>query len=189
LSVVAMTKAPGVVRVCLYGPTASGKSTIARHLAKTYGGEIIKVAEPLYRLQKLFYDELELPVNGQDGELLQFFADKIEREQPGWLGRRVTDRVQASATRLVINDDCRRNSYAALDTAGFVFVRIDTSPDKRAIRRRADHRAVDPHHRVEAGFDEFRTDYEISNDGALDDTFRAAETLIDRLLSSSRERS
>ena len=72
-------------RICLFGPTGSGKSTIARHLASRYGAEVISVAEPLHRLQDLIYGFLRMDVAGQDGELLQFLAQKIEREQPGWL--------------------------------------------------------------------------------------------------------
>ncbi|MBV1849562.1 AAA family ATPase [Catellatospora tritici] len=173
-------------RICLYGPTGSGKTTIARHLVRRYDGELIKIAEPLHRFQQMFYDMLQKPVTGQDGELLQFLADKIEREQPGWLGRSATARVHASGRTVVVNDDCRRNSYAALDQAGFVFVRVLTSPERIAQRARPDHTPVNTAHAVEAGFDTFRADHTITNDGTLAQALVQAEEIVERLLERQR---
>jgi energy-coupling factor transporter ATP-binding protein EcfA2 len=171
-------------RICLFGPTGSGKSTIARHLASRYGGEVIGVAEPLHRLQELIYGFLGMHVAGQDGELLQFLAQKIEREQPGWLGRTVLRKVLASTSPLVLNDDCRLNSYAALDSAGFVFVRVRTAPAEMAHRQRRDHTEVRADHPVEQGFERFRTDHELDNSGPLDRTLAVAGDLVERLMHS-----
>lgn len=170
------------LRVCFFGPTGSGKSTLAEHLTRRYDAELIKVAEPLYRLQDTFYQMLGVPRHGQDGELLQFLAQKIEREQAGWLGRTMLDKVRSSANPIVINDDCRWNSYPELERAGFVFVRVRTSPEQMRGRLRQDHTPVRADHAVERGFERFRTDHVLDNDGPLEATLKAAEHLMDSLL-------
>lgn len=173
------------LRVCLYGPTGSGKSTIAGHLAARYDAEIVKVAEPLHRFQDSFYRILGVTATGQDGELLQFLAQKIERERPGWLGRIMVGRVVSSNSPIVVNDDCRWNSYAALERVGFLFVRVWTAPDEILRRLRRDHTPVHGDHPVEHGLDRFRKDYEIDNNGPLDSALAAAEELMDRLMRAS----
>jgi hypothetical protein len=170
------------LKVCLYGPTGSGKSTIAKHLVKKYGAELVKVSAPLHRLQGMFYGLLGTQVPGQDGELLQFLAGKIEKEQPGWLGRTAAGQAQRSASEFIVNDDCRLNSYAALRDGGFIFVRVRTSSAVTMARLRGDHTAADPSHPVERGFDQMRMDYEIGNDGPLARTLSAADRLVEQLL-------
>jgi hypothetical protein len=169
------------LRLCLYGPTGSGKSTIARYLVDRHGADLVKVADPLYRLQEHFYRFIGVPVAGQDGELLQFFAHKIERERPGWLGLEVGARVRSATGPLVVNDDCRANAYRALEGLGFVFVRVRTAPAEIRRRSRPDRTPVDPDHPVEQGFEAFRQDYTVDNDGSLTDTLAAVENLLGEL--------
>ncbi|GAA0896208.1 AAA family ATPase [Virgisporangium aurantiacum] len=170
------------VRVCFYGPTGSGKTTVARHVAERYGAELVKASEPLHRLQRMFYEVLELPVDGQDGELLQFLAGKVERERPGWLAGSLTRRVREATSPVVVNDDCRANTYPAFEALGFVFVRVRSTPDAIARRRRADHTPVDPRHPVERGFEAFRMDHELDNSGAIEHTLAAVDELMDGLV-------
>lgn len=126
----------------------------------------------------MFFDFLGLDAAGQDGELLQYLAGKIEREQVGWLGRTMVGKVLASTNRLVVNDDCRWNSYPALAETGFRFVRVRTAPELRSRRRRADHTPADPGHPVEQGFEHFRADFEIDNDGPLELTLKQVDQLV-----------
>lgn len=174
-----------VARICLYGPTGSGKTTIARHLVRRYGGELIKVATPLYAMQNWFYAMMGATADGQDGELLQFFAYKIEKERPGWLGERFAQEIRRCRRPLIVNDDCRLNSYPLLRDAGFAFVRVRTSPATIAARARPDHTPIDPRHPVEQGFEQFAAQHVIDNDGSLDDSLRAAEGVVDAVVGSA----
>lgn len=171
-----------VVRLCLIGPTGSGKSTIAKFVARHYGGEVLKIAEPLYDLQQSFYQKIGKSIQGQDGELLQFLGAKVEQENPGWLSSTFMKKVVDSNSRIIVNDDCRPHSYETLSAGGFSFVRIKTDPATRNARARADHISVDERHPVERGFDDLRCDYEIDNNGDFDSTRRQIDSLMNTLV-------
>lgn len=169
------------LRLCLVAPTGSGKSTVAKYISRVYGGEILKIAKPLYELQHHFYRQIGHECLGQDGELLQFFGAKIEKERPGWLARQFLTEVDASGCSLIVNDDCRANSFEALKQAGFIFIRINTSRKFRNSRLRNDHTKVDDEHPVEFGIDSLAADYELDNNGTLEETYRAVDSLMQNL--------
>jgi len=128
---------------------------------------IKKIAAPLYEFQALFYSRLGKSISGQDGELLQFIGEKIERECPGWLAARFLDEVARHADSIVLNDDCRINSYVYLKQAGFVFVKVATRKAIRESRLRRDHSALNRKHITEFGFDRFEQNFVIDNNGSL----------------------
>jgi hypothetical protein len=169
------------LRICLYGPTGSGKTTLARQLVKHHGAELIKIAEPLYQLQDSIYGMIGKKIKGRDGELLQFLGHKIEKELPQWLALQFIRKVNCSSCPIIVNDDCRLNSYPVLRNHGFVFIHVQTSTEQREVRRRDDHIAIDPAHSVERGFEGFISDYTLSNDGMLGDTFAKLVSLLFRL--------
>jgi gluconate kinase len=175
-----------VLRISLYGPTGSGKSTIARYITTKYNAELVKISDPLHRFQAVLYEDLGIPVSGQDGELLQFLAAKIEKECPGWLGRAAVKRIRQSTSSFIVNDDCRLNSYSALREANFIFIRVRTSPELLHKRLRQDHTVVNAAHDTEKGFEQIQMDYEIENNGPLSRTLTEVDLLVDRLMSGER---
>jgi len=132
-------------------------------------------------MQTSFYETLGKEISGQDGELLQFLGYKIEKEQPQWLAKQFLQRVQQSRGRLIVNDDCRLNSYFALKAAGFIFIHICAASDTIADRLRKDHTAIDPNHPVEQGFEKFQPDYTVDNNGALEDALAQVDDIVDTL--------
>jgi hypothetical protein len=147
-----------------------------------YDAELIKIASPLYRLQNHFYETIGKKISGQDGELLQFLAQKIEKESPGWLANVFLAQIQETNKELIINDDCRLNSYYALKNNGFRFIRVDTSVENIIRRQREDHTKINPNHPVEQGFEHFQTDYVIDNNGLLEDTLCQTAVILEKLL-------
>ena len=66
-----------VIKICFFGPSESGKSTIADILRKdfwdkNYWAYVVGVATPLHDMQNSIYKILELENRKQDGVLLQF---------------------------------------------------------------------------------------------------------------------
>lgn len=170
-----------VLKISFLAPTNSGKSTIAKYVCKRHGGNLLKIAQPLYDLQSHFYNRIGKDVTGQDGELLQFFGMKIEKEAPFWLCRNFLDQVSRCENQLVVNDDCRPNCYSALLAGGFKFIFVETSFAVRRARLRGDHTPIDPSHSVERGIDESLCEYRVCNDGNLAETYKQVDEIIDKL--------
>ena len=56
------------MKICFLAPSGYGKSTAIEILKKHFDVENIKIAEPLYELQKAFYDKLGIDIGDkQDG--------------------------------------------------------------------------------------------------------------------------
>jgi len=156
----------------------SGKTTIANALASHFDAEVIKIAAPIYELQAQFYKKLGVHINSQDGELLQYYASKIEQESPGWLAKEFLTRVSKSRKKIIFNDDCRLNAYRHLKSQGIVFIRIITTSETRLNRLHCDHIVLDPNHETEQGFERIECQYKIDNNGSLAMTVRNAKDLI-----------
>ena len=166
-------------KICLYGPTGSGKTTIAQHLIRKYNAELIKIATPLYQMQNEFYQKLGKTISGQDGEFLQFLASKILKENPFWLTDQFLKKVSQSNKHLIVNDDCRLNSYDVLKKDGFIFIRVSTSSKNILKRMRNDHTPIDTNHPVEQGFDKFNADHIIENNGSIDESLAKIDMLVE----------
>ena len=83
---------------------------------------------------------------------------------------------------LIINDDCRLNSYFYLKKNGFIFIKIYTQPDKITKRLRKDHISINSSHPVEQGFEKFQPDYTVDNNGSLLETLKSIYQIIDSLI-------
>jgi hypothetical protein len=171
--------------LALYGPTGSGKTTLARHLVEAHGAALVKIADPLYAIHDYYYQAIGRQVVDKDGELLQFLGSKVERDWPGWLAEHFLQQVQR-VQGLVVNDDSRISSYAPMRSEGFVFVRISASAETRRLRRQETFRPVDESHPLELGFDGYEPDGNIDNDGPLEIACAQLDALLAALLAGER---
>lgn len=110
--------------IVFLAPSGLGKTTCGEYLKKTYSAEIIKLATPLYEIQKDIYKKVGLSINSQDGELLQFLGHKIQTIKPSYLFDEFYKKYQLSKSELIINDDCRPHNYEYLQKLGAVFIKI-----------------------------------------------------------------
>ncbi|MBF6195327.1 MULTISPECIES: hypothetical protein [unclassified Nocardia] len=179
------------VRLALFGASGAGKSTTCRLILDAVQrqgrtGAVVKLAEPLYDLQRLIYSLCGQPIAEpyrQDGMLLSSLADNFRRIDPESLTRLFAARVadaENSNAEVVICDDVRRPDYEALRKMGFRFVRI-SAPDELRIRRRAERGDLAPvsdQHVAEVPIS-LAPDFEVLNDSTIEHLARQVQALTD----------
>ena len=135
-----------VTKLCFFGPSGSGKTT-AMNMAYGYLVSELKwnntlflnISDPLHAIQRNICKELNLPYIAQDGELLQFLVEHFGIEVildllKKRLNKFLSENEDNEAPLFVLNSDCRNNAYEALKDAGFIFIRVSTSPENRMKR-------------------------------------------------------
>lgn len=167
--------AGGVLRLSVIGLTGAGKSTFAatvERLAEERGltHRRIKLAKPLYDLQKCVYDKAGVPLRpgDQDQILMEALAGAMRRIRSRSLADLFLAELAATDADVVINDDLRDPHVDAvvLREHGFRIVRVRARPETRAVRLDARGDLT----RSECSTDELsliRPDVVIDNDGDL----------------------
>lgn len=153
------------MRICFLAPSGYGKTTAINILKKNNDICNIKIAEPLYELQNIFYEKIDIDIGTkQDGELLQFYGMKIRKENPQYLLKKFGEKVDIQDNNtLVTNDDCRPYDYDFLKNKGFIFIRINGYS-----RNREDHTEINKSLKIEWQSD-IPYDYEINNFGNIEE--------------------
>jgi len=131
------------LRLCVVGPSGSGKSSVVaalRRALKTGGRrvEVIKLAQPLYRLQSEFYATAGRAIDAgvQDQALLEAIATHLRRIDPAALVHDFERRLADCAADAVLNDDLRDDVTDAprLRALGFRTLRVVTAEPVRLAR-------------------------------------------------------
>lgn len=137
-----------VIKISFLAPTGYGKTTAARLIEKNFPAKAIKLAAPLYDMQKLIYERLHIHYEGQDGEFLQFMGAKIQRDYPDFLFTEFLQKeeevLKSSQIEIIVNDDCRPHNYLYLKKNGFIFIGIEGRSHLRD-----DIMPINPKHAVE----------------------------------------
>ena len=169
-----------ILKISFIAPTGFGKTTCAKLINDIYPYSInIKLAEPLYEMQRFFYNKINKELIGdQDGELLQFLGYKTQKECPRYLADTFIRKVHDLSNKyaIITNDDCRTHNYTFLKDDGFLFVKI-----KGIQRDRMSHTNIDPAHLVEKGIDNLQSDYELNNNGTINDLRKSIIRLIEKI--------
>lgn len=155
-------------KLCFLAPTGFGKTTAVNIIEKIYGSKNIKLAKPLYKIQDYIYSTIGVDTeNKQDGQLLQFLGEKIQREKPDYLANAFYEQMQSILSNnnieIITNDDCRPHNYMYLKNMGFKFIKIDGFS-----RIRDDHTSVNPNHSVEWKESDIMCDIILENHGNLE---------------------
>lgn len=170
------------LKLCFYGPSGTGKSTMAKYLEDKYNFQLHKISEPIHHFQQYIYKYFNKEPDGQDGELLQFLANKIENSFPGSLANHFIEKVKGTNCELIINDDCRLNSYEYLKSEGFIFIKVFTYEETRISRRRKDFTELDKNDSTELGFENFEMSFEIDNNYSFEYSFNQIDKIINQIL-------
>jgi len=163
------------MRLCFLAPSGYGKSTASKYLESKMRFKNIKIGEPLYELESMFYDYIHTSMKGeQDGELLQFLGMKIRRENPMFLLNTFLEKIEMyEQDYTIINDDARPQDYEFLKSLGFVFIKINGFK-----RDRIDHTKSDDKSSLEWQSD-IPCDYELDNFGLVEDYFKNIDSLME----------
>lgn len=167
---------PGLC-LCLVAPSGSGKSTTAQLirnwlLARGHSVEVVKLAEPLYRIQAMFYAEagIALTPETQDQKLLESVATHLRTIHARALADGFLRRLAASRADVVINDDLRddRIDWPALREAGFRVVKVAARAEVRAQRlAERNDLSVVKDSPLDLQMARIEADYVLTNNGSL----------------------
>jgi hypothetical protein len=174
-------KGNNVYKIAFLAATGYGKTTAANIIMQKYKAYNIKLSQPLYEMQTAVYSILNIDTEGrQDGELLQFLGNKIQRDYPEFLAAKLKDtmdKILAERTcDIIINDDCRPHNYSYLKEIGFVFIKINSFAHNRN-----DFTSVDSSNNIEWQ-EPIPFDYEVDNWGTMEDFTKNLYLLFDNLV-------
>lgn len=166
------------MKICFLAPSGYGKSTAIEILKKHYDITNIKLAEPLYQMQKEFYLHLGVDIRDrQDGELLQFYGKKVRKENSEYLLNVFKEKLDKCETSIITNDDCRPDDYKFLKDNGFIFIKINGYK-----RDRSDDKTIaNSKDKLEWQCD-IPYDYEINNDSSLENFEKNLIQLMNKIL-------
>lgn len=174
-----MTKLPTIIG--LSGKAGAGKSTISSLLLELIPqrGELVKLAGPLYGLQKIIYDYLRLPQpKDKDRRLLQLLGTDWGRAQDPefWIKRyyqNVQD-TQVAGIPYVITDDVRFENEAA-------FIRQMGGVILLVVGRAEGMDSAAAAHSSEAGLPLSQVDFIVDNSGTIQDTRGQVRAFLETL--------
>ncbi len=132
-----------MIKIVIYGLSGAGKSTSAKliqdyFIEKNMNTTVLKLAYPLYEIQKKFYDIAGKDIDffDQDQILLEAIATHLRRISDTSLIDNFIERLKKCTTEVVLNDDIRdyKIDYPALKKEEFIFIRI-TCDEAVRVRR------------------------------------------------------
>lgn len=185
--------------IALTGLLRSGKDTVADYLVRQYGytrvafGDALKddfhlrypeiPREPKPRVGYQSHGQLMRRLFGEDVWVRTLFDQIAEREAwEQWL------------RPYVITDLRQPNEYAAARARGFTIIRVTAPEDVRLERARQAGDAFNPEdlaHETESHVGEFAVDYEVANDGTVDELHSIIDSImteVDRCISKHTKR-
>lgn len=178
------------LKIGFLGTTGVGKDTCCRCIQKLYPrylARTVKLAQPLYEAQNFIYrlSGVEKKEEIQDGVLLNFLGKHMRQ-----IDSQVLIRSFAAALReigsdadLILCPDVRPIDASHLKAMGFILIHVTADPEI-ALQRRKERRDLSlsqPNHETEQGFSLGSCDYQIVNNGTLEELERQIQLLMQRL--------
>lgn len=174
-----------MLKIALTGKLRSGKSAVAERLFYEHGFEWpISFGGPLkYYADRIFDvsegDRKPRAIYQQFGQLCRTIDENVWIKHAEFSVKQALD---SRSTRGIVIDDLRQpNEYEWCRENGFVIIRI-TAPDKirmaRAIEANDDCTVHDFAHETERHTDSFEVDFEVVNDGTIDDLYAQVDVIV-----------
>lgn len=174
-----------ILKIALTGKMRSGKDEIARHLWLRHGFKKLAFGD---ELKRIFHElnpwipespkpRAEYQRFGQ--EMRRIYGDDIWIKHVEYIATAIENNIRTNG--LVISDLRQPNEHDWCKRNGFVIVRV-TAPDEIRLERAKQagdiFEADDLAHETESYVDSFDVDYEIINDGSLDELYAQVDEVM-----------
>jgi dephospho-CoA kinase len=178
-----------VIKIALTGKLRSGKDTVANHLYIKYGFTSIAFGDALKKNAHATFpwvSEFSKPraLYQQFGQLMRQIDPDVwikhaERAVSGAIDFNV--HTGAEKVGVVISDLRQPNEFEWARANGFTLIRVTTPDEDRLLRAKLagdDFTESDLEHETESHIDGFAVDYEVANDGSLDDLKAQVDAIL-----------
>jgi dephospho-CoA kinase len=168
-----------IIKIALTGKMRSGKDTVANHLYIRYGFDRVAFGDALKKNAHATFpwvSEFSKPraLYQQYGQLMRQIDPDVwikhaERAVKGAIDFNVN--TGAEKVGVVITDLRQPNEYEWARANGFTIVRVTAPDENRLLRAKLagdDFTETDLEHETESHIDGFAVDFEIVNDGSVD---------------------
>ena len=190
--IVNVSREISVVKIALTGKMRSGKDTVAHHLYIRHGFDRVAFGTELKKNAHAVFPWIS--EHSKPRALYQKFGQLMREIDPNvWVKHAeravngaIDFRVNTGAERVgvVITDLRQQNEYEWARANGFTIIRV-TAPDDvrigRAVAANDDFTLHDLTHETELAIDGFAVDYEIVNDGSVDDLKAKVDAIMSLL--------
>lgn len=187
------------MNISIIGGISSGKDVVAEKLLG-YGYYRYAFADEVKEVAKKYFSHLYNEKH-KPRWLLQAIGTKFREIDPDvWVNAmfknmdnqsRVLEGYGLASENIVITDCRMPNEYKALKERGFTFVRINVDEDirkRRMIERGDKFTEEDMSHHTESFYNTFECDYEIDNNGTLEELEEQIEDLMQKMISNRKSR-
>jgi dephospho-CoA kinase len=176
----------GIIKIALCGGMRSGKDAVGELLVKYHNFRRYAFGKAIKELCQYYFPErME---GGKDRKLFQGVGQDLRKYDEDIWVKAVFEEIRETDTwpakNIVITDLRQPNEYKAVRAEGFHIVRVNASPEARQRRAEAAgdvFHEEDMQHETESHFEGFTVDYELHNDGDLDQLTQYVETMIEYL--------
>lgn len=185
-----------VRKICLTGHARSGKDTVGQYLVDQYGFKRFAFADEMKRLLHELYRDV--PQHPKPRRAYQVFGEGLRNlDIPGakhvWINATMRQidtyiwwhsEVDERGANVVITDLRTPLEYERLRQEGFTIIRVKAQSALRIARAQQagdDFSLEDLTHDTESYVDSFLTDYEITNDGSVEDLRRQIDKIMEAI--------
>lgn len=181
-----------MLKIALFGKMRSGKDTVGRILIEDYNFNAMAFGRAIGDIIETYFpDILEM---GKPRKHYQVIGQSFrELDEDVWINYLLSDLetyinkcrfLRMSPTNMVITDGRQPNEAKRLKEEGFIIVKVTTRDDIRLerIKKAGDvFSEQDLNHETELSVDLINPDFEIFNNGTLDDLKERVKTLLEEL--------
>lgn len=164
--------------IALSGKMGTGKSTLANYLiSKSKNPVVVKIAGPIYEIQDLIYNHLDMKLQGEKDRPLLIAIGMWARDidENFWTNIALAKAKKLEETHdLVIIDDCRFMNEAKVFDEHGLLIRI------LGQQRGPNLTPSAMNHPTETALDHYPFQYYIVNDGSIESSYEQLNNIIEQ---------